>query len=848
MAIGHLHVRPHSRSAGHSAAAALAYRMGLALVDSRTGREHDYSRRSGVADTGFAFGAHRPAWHADDAQAFADALESAETRKNARIARDIEVSLPHEMTDAQRRALAAEWAQSLSATYAAPVAWALHRPDRRGDARNWHVHSLMATRTLEQEGTLGKKLRVLDDKKTGPEQVLAMRLQWQALCNAHLAQAGLKARITMGRLEEGDVRVPHLGPTVSAMERTAREAQGIRVQGRAIDRVMRTGACVTERGQVFADARATRVRAQPLLRRTAIALRVTNLPRRCGSALLEEPPTPPDGPLLEERRAEPAPTVWARPPMEVAALRPLRERLDYAVAHRAHQRHRAEPTALPEPEATALPSLPQLAARRARLAALRPVLARRAAAPAVLPVLAPYPQQDLGALRQRARQLTLRLQLHCASVRIQVHRQALSTLDAQRAQTRYRRTLASRPRRSLPRRAVRAALLTLAIAISALRVVTLIASQAALRRTPLREGLRETLTDLAPCFRAPRPVTPRERIAALHRLVERRAEPAALPEPEATALPSLPQLAARRARLAALRPVLARRAAAPAVLPVLAPYPQQDLGALRQRARQMTLRLQLHCAYARIQTHRQAISALQAQRAQHRHRALWGQLWRPVARPSFARRAARGALVTLGVAVSVGYLGTAILERAAWRPAPFRQRLRETAAMLRDLRRPSPQGTLRERAAVLRPARRAAPAMLPTLVPSPLQDIEKLRSRALTLRQQQKILRQLDERAQARRRKRRRTLRTRAARPWRKFNAWLHQIPERTGESTVRPALAPLPQLDLIALQLRQQEILHQLDERAQARRRKRRRTLRTHAARPLAQVQRLAPQTVHAH
>ena len=61
----------------------------------------------------------------------------------------------------------------------------------------------MATRTLEQEGTLGKKLRVLDDKKTGPEQVLAMRLKWQALCNAHLAQAGLKARITMGRLEEG---------------------------------------------------------------------------------------------------------------------------------------------------------------------------------------------------------------------------------------------------------------------------------------------------------------------------------------------------------------------------------------------------------------------------------------------------------------------------------------------------------------------------------------------------------------------------------------------------------------------------------------------------------------------
>ena len=45
MAIGHIAVRAHSRANGHSAAAALAYRFGLALTCSRTGERHDFSRR-----------------------------------------------------------------------------------------------------------------------------------------------------------------------------------------------------------------------------------------------------------------------------------------------------------------------------------------------------------------------------------------------------------------------------------------------------------------------------------------------------------------------------------------------------------------------------------------------------------------------------------------------------------------------------------------------------------------------------------------------------------------------------------------------------------------------------------
>ncbi len=45
MAIYHLNTRIIARSKGHSAVAAAAYRARMALVDERTGRKWDYSRK-----------------------------------------------------------------------------------------------------------------------------------------------------------------------------------------------------------------------------------------------------------------------------------------------------------------------------------------------------------------------------------------------------------------------------------------------------------------------------------------------------------------------------------------------------------------------------------------------------------------------------------------------------------------------------------------------------------------------------------------------------------------------------------------------------------------------------------
>ena len=51
MAIYHCSLKVFSRSEGHSAVAAAAYRSGSILKDERAGKTHRYHKRTGVADT-----------------------------------------------------------------------------------------------------------------------------------------------------------------------------------------------------------------------------------------------------------------------------------------------------------------------------------------------------------------------------------------------------------------------------------------------------------------------------------------------------------------------------------------------------------------------------------------------------------------------------------------------------------------------------------------------------------------------------------------------------------------------------------------------------------------------------
>ena len=206
MAIARIAVRAHSRRRGHSAAAAWAYRSGRCFTCARTGREHDYTPRSRRSDeivkTGLAWTGEvegTPAL-ARDEQQLLDAIEHAERRHDAKILRDIQLALPAGLGTETLVELVREYAQWVADEYHTLAMWAIHRPGRIGDGRNIHAHVLVPTRELEASGAaFGRKLRVLDDFKSGPVEICRLRNQWCESANARLERAGTGTRIHAGR-------------------------------------------------------------------------------------------------------------------------------------------------------------------------------------------------------------------------------------------------------------------------------------------------------------------------------------------------------------------------------------------------------------------------------------------------------------------------------------------------------------------------------------------------------------------------------------------------------------------------------------------------------------------------
>lgn len=270
MAIYSASVKPVSRAGGRSATAAAAYRNAEKIVDERTGEVHDYTRRRGVEFAeSFAPAGMVPAPAAE----LWNRAEAAETRKNARVAREVLVALPYELAPEQRRELAREIAQALADRYGTAGTLAVHQPDREGDQRNHHAHILMTTRRLEPSGELGEKTRELDDVQRGPQEVEWVRAMVEARTNHALERAGLEVRVDRRTLEQqriaalaaGDQeraagldRRPtlHEGPRVTQIRREA-ERQGRKPLG-ALDRA----AANDERRQLAADQAELRQVAQ----------------------------------------------------------------------------------------------------------------------------------------------------------------------------------------------------------------------------------------------------------------------------------------------------------------------------------------------------------------------------------------------------------------------------------------------------------------------------------------------------------------------------------------------------------------------------------------------------------
>jgi len=199
------------------------------MVNERTGEVHDYRRRSGVAYTE----AFAPAGVAPIPSAILwNRAEAAETRKNANVAREVLVALPHELDQVQRRDLAKAIAQDLANRYGTAGTLAIHLPDKEGDQRNHHVHILMTTRRVDAEGTFGEKTRELDDlKRRGPLEVEWIREMIETRTNHALEQAGSENRVDRRSLAQQQRAALAAGDQLRAdqLDRPATVHEGPRV-------------------------------------------------------------------------------------------------------------------------------------------------------------------------------------------------------------------------------------------------------------------------------------------------------------------------------------------------------------------------------------------------------------------------------------------------------------------------------------------------------------------------------------------------------------------------------------------------------------------------------------------
>jgi ATP-dependent exoDNAse (exonuclease V) alpha subunit len=224
MAIYSLQVKCVSRSAGRSVVAAAAYRAAENIGDDRLGVVWDFTRKYGVLHSEIIAPEGAPEWAKDRAELWnaAERAEDKSTRwQTATTGRDIILALPHELTDEQRLEAVRGFAAALVERYRVAIDFALHAPDRHGDRRNYHAHLLMTTRRIGPEG-FGAKTRELDDFKTGPREIEAIRMTWERIGNRALEQAGIDERIDCRSYADQGVdreATVHLGPIASGMER-----------------------------------------------------------------------------------------------------------------------------------------------------------------------------------------------------------------------------------------------------------------------------------------------------------------------------------------------------------------------------------------------------------------------------------------------------------------------------------------------------------------------------------------------------------------------------------------------------------------------------------------------------
>ncbi|MBU0555679.1 MAG: Ti-type conjugative transfer relaxase TraA [Alphaproteobacteria bacterium] len=259
MAIYHFSAKVISRAAGSSALASAAYRSASRLHDQRLDRHHDFSNKAGVVHSEVLLPDGAPE-HLSDREELWNAVEAAELRKDAQLAREIEFAIPREMTKEQGIELARDFVRDEFVARGMIADLNVHWDIGADGLAKPHAHVMLTMREVSEDG-FGKKNR--DWNRT--DLLEKWRERWSEHVNTRLAELDIDARIDHRSLEaQGiDLEPQHkIGPAASRMaaqglesERAAEHLEIARSNGEkiianpglALDAITRTQATFTTR-------------------------------------------------------------------------------------------------------------------------------------------------------------------------------------------------------------------------------------------------------------------------------------------------------------------------------------------------------------------------------------------------------------------------------------------------------------------------------------------------------------------------------------------------------------------------------------------------------------------------
>jgi len=225
-------IKIFSRGKGASAVQKAAYRSGEVIKSEYDGETHDYTRKSGIIHKDILLPENAPVEYKNRSVLW-NAVEKSERFVNAQLAREIEISLPVELSREQNIALARKFVEETFVKDGMCADICIHD----NGIGNPHAHIMLTMRPIEKDGLWGQKSHTVDGRKIPSvdwnerEKAEYWRKQWAKYQNDALEEQGYSARVDHRSFQrQGKEQIPtiHLGSAAHMENKGIRTEQGDR--------------------------------------------------------------------------------------------------------------------------------------------------------------------------------------------------------------------------------------------------------------------------------------------------------------------------------------------------------------------------------------------------------------------------------------------------------------------------------------------------------------------------------------------------------------------------------------------------------------------------------------------